>query len=585
MNKEHLRKYALTRGIDYSENIECHNDDDDLRNTKVLSLNQLSVHAIASSYAANDIRLRGKRGALVFHETGSGKTCCVSCIIDAFWDTPLRIFVVSSPSAMKSNPPANYHRCCVMLPRFAGDSEDSIAKQFSKRHVEFVTFAVLAHRTGVYRASRKARDFGTDPCLFIIDEAHTIFRPLPNQRNEMHAVMDVLLTRNQKDRIFLLTATPGESRSDIVRMLDVLRDPTILPPLFVPKDADEAKKFVSQIDHSISRFDTRFESSYPTVEIQDVRLPMSVRQYQRYREAVASTKVADRRYTELKRQQKLSRLYASARRFSNALYRIDPSDPLGVVSCKLPEILRRISAFEKQKHFVYSAFGDRRGDLGGQGIQAVAKVLVDSGYLHIEFPDVRRVVRLMEDGGDPPLLRVPRFVLVNAGTSDSELADVLSLFNCYGNRYGEYLQVFLASGNFYESVDLKAVRHVHLFDPMLSVFAQQQAIGRAARRCSHSQLDTDSRTVTVHRYFAVAPSEKDIRDMIYVEKDPKIVRHLEELAGYVRRKTIDEFVDELTLKRYSPVKTMLSLLEFAAADCAVWNERCHHGVVNRERKK
>lgn len=559
MDLEDIRRYALKNGLKFSENHLCQS----VKKFETLTSSQISTHAIARMYATSDPRVKSKRGALIFHETGSGKTCCATCIIDAFWDTDMRIFVVSSPSALKSNPSSSYEACCAMLPRFSGKD---VSKEFSKRKVEFVTFAVLAHSSGVYRPSMRARNFGTSPCVYIIDEAHTIFRPIPTQKKEMNAFLQVLLTRNPKDRMFFLTATPGETCTDIIRMLNVLS----AQPLTTPSRGDERtiKEFVHGIKYMVSRFDSSFDQNvYPKVSIEDVRVRMTVRQYERYREAVNGTDASDRDYNRLKKEQKLHRFYSSARRFSNALYKVSPGDSIAQVSCKLPAVAHGITSFPDQKHYVYSCFGDRRGDLGGQGIHAIASVLRDIGYQELSNP--MQIISVTDENGIIPMLRIPRFVLVEGRTTDLELNHILTLFNDPRNRDGEYLQVLLATGNFFESIDLKSVRHVHLLEPMLSAFAEEQAIGRAARRCSHAQYeDVLDRTVSVHRYYALAPSEEDVRNHY---SDEKQIQHM---TGYVRRKTIDEHVDDVVRKRYEPVSFLLNLLQYSAADCAVYTSSC-----------
>lgn len=603
MQQLDLESYSQITGIPFARRASCADG------LSALSRNQLAVHALASMHAMpleDDRRptdMVGKRGALVFHATGSGKTCCVVCIVDAFWDAdtewPGGVVVVTSPAALKSNPEANYQRCCAMLPRFAGMTASEIARRFARRKVQFTTFAKLAHQTGVYRPSLKARGYTRKPTVFIVDEAHLLFRPLPTQRNEMRAVLDVLFGDQSEptDKFFLLTATPGETRTDVLKLLNILRDPTVLPRLTPPATPQECRAFVADVSYMVSRYDPSFDSDiFPTVSVQDVRLPMKGRQYARYREAVVKTAQEDRDYDALKRAQRLEKLYASARRFSNVLFQVDPADPLASASVKLPELLRRVSTAPLQKHYVYSSFGDRRGSLGGQGVHAVAWALSNhAGFSPMTQTEVDALSELLADDDDSlPILKAPRFVVVTpttlasgSGSQDDALARVLRVFNSPHNLLGEYVQVMLASGQFFESMDLRAVRHVHIFDPMLSASAQQQAVGRAARRCSHAQLPPEQRSVTVHRYFAIAPSERDIREQIREAKEkldvaPRnaaFVGGLEQLLEFVHRKTVDEFIDEIARQKHAPVARLLRLLEVGAYDCSVFRGDCDAPVL------
>jgi chromosome segregation ATPase len=75
------------------------------------------------------------------------------------------------------------------------------------------------------------------------------------------------------------------------------------------------------------------------------------------------------------------------------------------------------------------------------------------------------------------------------------------------NKYGEYVSLFLASQNYNEGIDLKAVRHIHIFEPLITWASDKQTIGRAARYCSHIDLDKKEWDVNIHRYISDLPNE------------------------------------------------------------------------------
>lgn len=549
MDAHYLRGYSSASGIAYQSATVC-----DGRLTSAAP-NQLAVHALARAYAQDDNTTRGKLGALIWASPGSGKTGCVAMVADAFWDVSSfkRIVLVTSPAALRANPPAAYHRYAALLPRFSGAPPDKIASAFAARGVVFTTFAKLAHATGVHRPS-STRVLQRTRTVYIVDEAHTMFRPLPTQRAEMRAVLRTLFSGASEDRFFFMTATPGESTAEVLAMLNMLRDPAVLPPLRAPRSAQEASVFVEQCRFMVSRYDAARDvhGLYPSVRFLNARLPMGQAQFARYREAIQKTAPADTDYDALKAAQKLERFYASARRFSNILYQVDASQPIAAASSKLPELVRRVAGTSHQKHFVYSSFGDRRGSYG-QGIYAVAKALADAGYEELDPARAAALAKFSSSPEDLPMLRTPRFILVVPSSTESQLADLVSIFNSASNSRGEYVHVLLASGSFLESMDLKAVRHVHLLDPLLSAAAFEQAVGRAVRRCSHAQLpDRTHWTVTVHSYLAAAPHGND-------------------------EQTIDEHITRMVQMKHRPLHMMLTLLEMAAADCAAYAG--HHGPV------
>jgi hypothetical protein len=99
---------------------------------------------------------------------------------------------------------------------------------------------------------------------------------------------------------------------------------------------------------------------------------------------------------------------------------------------------------------------------------------------------------------------------------------LMKYFNSDMNANGEYIQILLASKNYNESIDIKAVRHIHIYEPFVSWISRKQAIGRAVRNCSHSQLPVKDWTVTLHEYFSDRPwlltqySEDFIRSQIEI---------------------------------------------------------------------
>jgi hypothetical protein len=99
----------------------------------------------------------------------------------------------------------------------------------------------------------------------------------------------------------------------------------------------------------------------------------------------------------------------------------------------------------------------------------------------------------------------------------------------------------LASQEYNESVDFKGIQHVHVLDPLLTVSALHQTVGRAVRRCSHDQLPAAARRVMVTKYVATSPGDE---------------------SG------IDEHVEATVAAEHRPVLRLLTLLKLAAMDCA-----------------
>jgi hypothetical protein len=204
-----------------------------------------------------------------------------------------------------------------------------------------------------------------------------------------------------------------------------------------------------------------------------------------------------------------------------------------------------------------------------------------------------------------PILNKPRYALATPPTlghadPSARLSRLVKVLNHRLDVLGQYIHVLITTGGCYESMGLKAVRHVHMFDPMMAVFAQQQAIGRASRRCSHAQFrDKNDWTVTIHIYFVLAPSASHIQlvldnamtTLVALEDDVDIRQHCALVCGvrermqHIRKRAIDEYIDDLTQSKHKPIQTSLKLLETAAVDCKAYvdnrgGDSCLHGRTN-----
>ena len=144
------------------------------KNPKLPTVPQSIINNICKTIHNNDL---DKRGMLIWHSTGSGKTCTATSIMDGFWGTNKKIIYCSSVEAISSNPPINFYKCATdLFPRFAGKSLKDVERSF--KNVLFLTFAKLANRI-------EKKQIKLDDCILIIDEVHNLFRPLITQRKHM----------------------------------------------------------------------------------------------------------------------------------------------------------------------------------------------------------------------------------------------------------------------------------------------------------------------------------------------------------------------------------------------------------------
>ncbi len=494
-------------------------------NTPLLSLPQTIVYFIMKGIARN-MYSTTNRGLLVWHSTGSGKLCTATAVMDAFWDNKdTHIIYVTSVEASNSNPPSNFHECASrFLPRFLGKDKHQIKQSFEKRKVMFMTFAQIAHYLMIAKGLKSVKTEKDiqkhktllNDAILIIDEVHNIFKPLPNQKEENDALRKFLLDEHNPNtkflKIVILTATPGETSTDIVALLNMVRDKN-KPMIQVPNvfDKKSLSGFENDIRGLISYFDmSKDYTKFPKVfEEQPMRLPISQKQFVKYVESYNEEKRDD--YEALKNRGQVNKYMKQPRKYSNMLYEIENDMKTEEFSSKLPALLDNIQKHPDEKHYIYSAFYERRG-FGGQGILGIAKVLEEQlGYTKANVADVDK----LKD-------KRKRYVLaISSELSDdiqrTKLKKLVQAFNTKENAKGEYIHLFLATQGYFEGIDLKAVRHIHIFEPLLSFSSIQQLLGRAARHCSHADLDLDKGewTVRVHRYITDQPQDMSVFNLHY----------------------------------------------------------------------
>lgn len=460
---------------------------------------QSIVNNICKLITANNLP---KKGMLLWHSTGSGKTCTASAIMDGFWGSGKEIIYCSTINALSSNPPHEFHKCAMNLfPRFFNKTLDQVGKEFNSNNVRFLTFAKLANRI-------INKSINLNNCVLIIDEVHNLFRPIPTQQKQ-HSFLEKLLlasgTKYPKLKIFILTATLGDNPDEIMKLLNIVKD--VNTPEIKFTDIDDPDVFKEKTRGLISYFDMSSDTSkFPVViNTEPKYVDMSSKQFEKYITAYKEVKDTAKNYDKLSKSNSLNKYWAAARRYSNMLYNYEKGLSLHDFSAKLEQLLKTVNdpKYSEQKQYIYSAFYENRG-YGGHGILAIAKELDKLGY---EKLTPREAVKIFNNPTESN--KKPRYILAITTQlgidKEKEISELRQLYNAPFNKNGEYVKLFLASQTYNEGLDLKAVRHIHIFEPLITWASDKQTIGRAARYCSHSDLNKKEWDVTIHRYISNLP--------------------------------------------------------------------------------
>ena len=530
-----------------------------------LQPHQRAVFNLAKTMAAKSVgELGGYRGLLCYHSVGSGKTVTSLGIMLAFWASPRRIVLATTPANEADN---NLHRYALNLfcffpeyvrivfarpaapypppPWTLGNkalqawckSRVNIAPLVNR--VRTYTFTTLASELGLPKRAGdgvgRARPAG--PALLtsgagsvlIMDEVQSLFTPDPRYARAARFLAP-LLTRDDiraKMFAFALTATPGNSVADMVNVLNFVRPSGARP--FVPADAAAPERFAGLVSYVDIRSDT---TRHGTKQVRNVYVQMSPRYYAAYLKTLALTP-ADLDYARAEGASKEMAFLLKQRTAGNFLIKTAVT---GLYTpAELAEFMRARpipkavpingSQVRLMSDKLIAALENALTMPGKQYMwvaelttsKVLASALTRMGYTQV-LP--RDFVRTRDARGRTifapgPSLAAPgrRFILYKKGSVAGELLDEAiltaysALFNDRANDAGGAVKLLLATETYYQGLDMRALQGVHLVDALFNATADKQAVGRALRLCGHS--GAPSKRVTVYRYFSVPPAGYD----------------------------------------------------------------------------
>lgn len=592
----------LGAGVETKQGNAC------LTESRSLAKHQLGAAKITKMLCSPE---NNNRGVLFWFSTGSGKLASAICGMESIWDTNMRILYASSVEGIAANPPETFHKTANrFIPRWQDKTIEEVQKDFAKRGVEYFSFAQLAHLLQLHRPRKAASAEQLQEwknklqnTLVIIDEVHALLSPFAGQKNECDAIVELLSgqpdERTAGLKVLILTATPGDTIDDVTRILNIVRDPGS-PKLTLGQGTSEDKRrFAQRIRGLVSFFDYSADySRYPRVDEKVHRAEMSLDQAEMVR-LKGGPEPAEATLDDLQKKGHAEKFWQLARRYANTLFTWPKGEPMAEFSSKLAVLLQTIAAHPDSKHFVYSAFSERRG-YGGHGARAIMRALIEHGGM-------------TEHKGTPSLRPGNRVALLSSG---QPVKKIVEAFNAKENSRGNVLRVLVATQGYNEGIDLKGVRHIHVFEPLISAEDVKQLVGRGARMCSHAALKyPEEWTLTVHRYMADTPDvstelgqlerrTKELQDFVAAASDEqeslKGVRQMpaaqdrrvilrtaikeaktslkaalsekKQLDIVAQAPQVDSEVYSLAKKRGRDVEEILQVLRDNAIDCEIFKE-------------
>lgn len=139
------------------------------------------------------------------------------------------------------------------------------------------------------------------------------------------------------------------------------------------------------------------------------------------------------------------------------------------------------------------------------------------------------------------------------------------------NLYGKLINTLLITPKGAEGITLKNVRQLHIVEHYWSYVRTEQVIGRAVRYKSHEELPEIDRVVNIHKYVTVIDDKLDkfLMESSEYKTDYSVIKDYDNL------KTSDQFVLEISKKKYVLINKYLDMVKESSIDCNLhYNNKC-----------
>ena len=466
-------------------------------------------------------------GLLALHSTGSGKTLIGLAVLLAFWDSPVGVLFVSTPTNQRDNSAEVLGLLAVrFFPDFVSRTsqparpfapgttplvaakriEARLRRGMRERLIDPAHARVFAARSrpGLYTFKKLANDIGIfrrgqllKDAVFVIDEAHYLNDPkMPGAA----AVRRLLTTGRDSAATWCvaMTATPGETRADVATLLNAVAGSS---DAFAPDrpffPAARGMVSVARLETDGSRF-ARVRTTFAAGPNGQPLAPSP---------AFAAAKRRKTKDTEGG--------YSKAARDADHFAIVQGGTAVGVQVVQKrtqtvrtwipgPKIEALLAYIQRHEglHYVYSG--------SVKTAQLVATLLKTRlGMTHYR-PRRCRVRGRCEDPFPAPGSNA--FVtLDDLGSAAFSPFDALAPLTPQVVAARRHVvraasegtvKVVVATRESFKGVDIRGVRHVHALDPFENYKDYLQLIGRGPRLCAHADIpDMSKRVVDVVVYL------------------------------------------------------------------------------------
>jgi hypothetical protein len=157
---------------------------------------------------------------------------------------------------------------------------------------------------------------------------------------------------------------------------------------------------------------------------------------------------------------------------------------------------------------------------------------------------------------------LPRNIATVFEEYDASVEDKTQTYTALANRHGEICKVIGITGAGAEGISLKCVRQVHIMEPYWNMVRLDQVKGRAIRICSHADLPSEERNVSIYTYVSVFSAEQ-----ITSTTATGALRVDHTILMRDNNMTSDENVYQVSSRKQRINEALLKVMKEAAVDC------------------
>lgn len=508
----------------------------------------------------------GHRGLLVYWGLGSGKTLGAVSVCNTIKDKDI---VIILPASLKDN--FKYF----MDTYYTGDSKINYVSYNASNLVDQVDRIID----------------GFNDKIVIVDEAHGFFQNVISGQAKQAITVHDKMVKAKNAKFVFMTGTPITGDPfELSPMFNVLR----APKTALPKDIDEFYEyFVSDEFNSIKNKEifqdriTGLVSYYRGIkdEHRDVvpehrsteiiKVPMGQAQWASYI-TVRSKELDDERKSKYAKKAFKKEIYKKESRASIGTFKIlsaqvcDFAFPADVEKKfkemqsnmqKIPEIAETKWQLMTES-YSFAQIYEMLPQLSNKHKKIIDEIVQDIGYKKFCFTPFKivgsRILgkmleqtgfhRITEKDLDKELPNRRSFIIIDGDTKEKD--KMIRLFNKKDNIRGEKIELLIGTRVVEAGVSLSNVRKIYVLKPQWRANILRQAIGRAIRTCSHTDLPKEERTVDVKIYLSTVPN-------------PSLKVKLDIDGG----RTTDEYLYDISSKRETLIKTFEEAMQEISVDC------------------